>query len=570
MVRQNAASRSDANFTTKLMAVLLALVLCVGLMPIAPAWAEESAEGAEETFSVALTIVDQTEGNKVIANKKVDGLTADMTVEEMLGKAGFSKVENASDLKSDMDFRVVFKCSPCFGVKDYNPDTDDYWVTMFEGSGLTPTCESAYVTAAVQPNKHYQYIYGKAGSFAYDEVIVDPLAASSDGDEEEGSGDQGSNEPLKLDLAKLDALHQNVLASFDGTENEVEALILAAAGMKDRANLESVKELCVSYISDPSAANLQKAVLVLTAFGVDATSAEVDGTTYNFVDEMGKAYGPDSTINSRAFMLMAYASGPYETTSGMTVDEIIDSILKEELPDGGFAFYGSDIDVDITGQVLTAFALYRDRPEVSAAIDRALAALKAVQNTDGGFASPWGGMPSNSNAPSTGTIVAALCALGIDPTGSDWAKDGQTPVSCLLKFANDDNTGFTYAGSGAVMPICTTDGVRALVSYKAVASTGKAFNPYVPVALKDQQPGGEGEQPGGQAPGAGNQTPESGSSSGQVAGGTALAQTGDGAVGVAALLGAAVLGSLACALSARRKVSVSADSRARSFDFERK
>ena len=91
-------AQMPATLAQKAIALLMALVLCMGLTPHA-AWAEEAGEGSEQadTFSVVLTVVDTTDAEKgVLANVKVDGMTADDTVADLLAKAGFSKAADAA------------------------------------------------------------------------------------------------------------------------------------------------------------------------------------------------------------------------------------------------------------------------------------------------------------------------------------------------------------------------------------------------------------------------------------------------------------------------------------------
>ena len=80
-------------------ALLLAAALCLGLMPSA-AWAEES-EGAG-TFSVALTIVDTSDpADGILYNGKVDGMTSDDTVADLLAKAGFTAAASAEETEGN-------------------------------------------------------------------------------------------------------------------------------------------------------------------------------------------------------------------------------------------------------------------------------------------------------------------------------------------------------------------------------------------------------------------------------------------------------------------------------------
>jgi len=71
---------------------------------------------------------------------------------------------------------------------------------------------------------------------------------------------------------------------------------------------------------------------------------------------------------------------------------------------------GEDPDVDITAQVIQAFApYYGENEEVTAAVDRAVAVLSEVQKPDGGFFA-W----ESENVQTSAQVVIALSSIGID------------------------------------------------------------------------------------------------------------------------------------------------------------
>ena len=166
-------------------ALLLAAALCLGLMPSA-AWAEES-EGAG-TFSVALTIVDTSDpADGILYNGKVDGMTSDDTVADLLAKAGFTAAASAEETEGNDKAYFDSWGSPTFrGNKSVQqPDGSwAYWATMFDGDSANYA--SAQLTSKLQENGRYQYIYTSDATFAYDEEIPqlaiytvnDPLAGA--------------------------------------------------------------------------------------------------------------------------------------------------------------------------------------------------------------------------------------------------------------------------------------------------------------------------------------------------------------------------------------------------------
>ena len=128
-------------------------------------------------------------------------------------------------------------------------------------------------------------------------------------------------------------------------------------------------------------------------------------------------------INGAIYALLALDAFEYEIpqveegTVQTTREKLIQHILDREMVDkdgikGGFALNTGNPDPDITGMALQALAPYQDKPEVEAAIERALAALSKMQLTNGGFVTVGGN--SDENCESIVQVVTALSALGID------------------------------------------------------------------------------------------------------------------------------------------------------------
>lgn len=135
---------------------------------------------------------------------------------------------------------------------------------------------------------------------------------------------------------------------------------------------------------------------------------------------------------------------------------IITAILSAQLPDGMFAYYPGEGDVDITAMALQALAPYYNSGEiygdsshdgdektavtVRQAVDRALEALSSRQRPDGDFYS-WG----TENVESTAQVLTALCTLGIDPmTDERFIKEGHTLLDGILKYRMEDG-GFCHS-----------------------------------------------------------------------------------------------------------------------------
>ncbi|HBZ64230.1 MAG TPA: hypothetical protein DEO89_06415 [Lachnospiraceae bacterium] len=147
-------------------------------------------------------------------------------------------------------------------------------------------------------------------------------------------------------------------------------------------------------------------------------------------------------INGPVFALIALDYAGYYSENEIKVtdlteenvttlrDDYIDYILAKELQTGGWAFSGSDADPDVTMMAVQALSKYTYLSEVNDAVERALTAMSAQQNADGGFVS-WGTVNSESIA----QVICGLTMLGIDPTKDErFIKNGKTVVDALKSF----------------------------------------------------------------------------------------------------------------------------------------
>ena len=141
--------------------------------------------------------------------------------------------------------------------------------------------------------------------------------------------------------------------------------------------------------------------------------------------------------NGPIWALIALDCGAYPDpapTAGaepVTRAALVAELLSARCTDGGWALMGDTMDVDITAMTLTALAPYTGEAAVQTAVDEALALLSDAQLPNGGFAS-WG----TENCESAAQVLVALTSLGIDPlTDSRFIKDGATVPDAVASFA---------------------------------------------------------------------------------------------------------------------------------------
>ena len=164
---------------------------------------------------MALTVVDTTDAEGgVLANVKVDGMTSSDTVADLLAKAGFSKADEAAATAGNDKAYADSYGSPVFRGNNVVQDADGnyvYWASMFNGD--SNAYANAQLTANLQANGHYQYIYSSAQTFAYD--------------------DDNASFPVQLTVVDTTDAEGGVLANVkvDGmTSSDTVADLLAKAG----------------------------------------------------------------------------------------------------------------------------------------------------------------------------------------------------------------------------------------------------------------------------------------------------------------------------------------------------
>lgn len=120
-------------------------------------------------------------------------------------------------------------------------------------------------------------------------------------------------------------------------------------------------------------------------------------------------------------------------------EKALSYLLSLQLSDGGFAFFGSESDTDITGMALLALGNYQSNSAAVTAANRAKALLKQRQLTNAGFDSPgqWG---NGDNSNSWATSVSGLVAIREDVLSPNWVVNNQTVVDAVYNFVLPDGT----------------------------------------------------------------------------------------------------------------------------------
>lgn len=272
----------------------------------------------------------------------------------------------------------------------------------------------------------------------------------------------------KIDeVAKYLASQDTPTVSSVGGEWTV--LGLARAGKITDEIADGYYQNAVKYVEENGSAKLHntkstdnsRVILALTAIGKDVTNV----ASYNLLEPLADMdYVKKQGINGSVFALIALDTGDYEipqtdAANPTTREKLVQTILDAQVANGGWTFFGSTADPDMTGMAIQALApYYSTNSDVKEAIDKALTAMSNAQNENGGFAS-WGSVNSESCA----QVLVALTSLGIDPTNDErFIKNGNTLVDAMMSFSAENGFGHTDT---TYNQMATEQGFYAFVSF---------------------------------------------------------------------------------------------------------
>lgn len=327
----------------------------------------------------------------------------------------------------------------------------------------------------------YKLKAGDAISFQYESWENPP-----EGDQEEKEEPaKGEATPVTAEgLQKgIDSASKYILANNVG---EWEAVALKQAGKAlPKSYLENVKKLVkekegrFSKITDT-----ERYTLGIIAAGGNPLNVE----GYNLIEKIYSGNLTKQGLNGVVYGLIALNSGDFKVpaTAAWTREKMISHLLDNQNGDGGWSWDGGEAsDLDTTGMVLTALAAHKKQAGVKQSIDKAVAFLKDKY-----------GAGKIDNSSTAAQVVVALSALGVDPSGEPFTKDGVSLMSYLLTFQNSDG-GFDWQGGDASDVFSTAQGFQGLVAYQLFLNgKGSLFE----LPLAETTPGPVTETPEKQEP----------------------------------------------------------------------
>ncbi|MEN1968796.1 DUF4430 domain-containing protein [Lentibacillus sp. N15] len=442
------------------------------------------------TMTVTVSAVDG-EDNPVIDETEVD-LTIRSTAYDALYQA--AKAQDVDlDVSVDEDLFTFIN-----NIDDTELAENDYWNLTINGDAAQKGAVQSRLEDGDTVQLEVQSFDDASDS---DNGEQEENEEPSEGNTDENSPDQDipsdSDEIDESDKSSDNKANYDVTQHMDDLFNYVDQNISLEYGSEwwiwglahtdypvPDSYIDSVKEKVKEANGEFRSFELQKIIIALSLLGEDVTD-------YDLIDILvDDENNPYPGINGDIYTLIAVDSGHYDVPEGYR-ENLIESILKQEKDNGGWALFGSDPTIDITAMVLASLAPYQDNPEVKAATDRAVNYLSEEQENNGGFYETFTG---GDTSESISQVIVALSSLGIDPTGDLFTKDGGNLLEHLAEFQQDDG-GYSHVLDSNSMPMSSEQALLAYVAYEKYSNdSGLVYQQ--PVI--DNGAGEEPEEPGDQ------------------------------------------------------------------------
>ena len=256
--------------------------------------------------------------------------------------------------------------------------------------------------------------------------------------------------------------------------------------------VEKVVQEKKGALSSSKYTEYSRLIVALTSIGKDVTN--VGG--YNLLTPLGDfSKVIRQGINGPIWALIALDTKGFEVAqidnpaNQNSRDRMINEILSREIQGGGWSLMGDKADPDITAMALYSLVPYLSKPEVKAAVDRAVNVLSQEQLSSGGYITM-----NAENSESSAQVIIALSALGIDPMTdtrfikTDASGQQHSVVDAFLKFKSSDG-GFKHvADEGQANGMGTDQALEALVAVKRFKEGKARLFDMSDVGVKPKEP----------------------------------------------------------------------------------
>ena len=123
-----------------------------------------------------------------------------------------------------------------------------------------------------------------------------------------------------------------------------------------------------------------------------------------------------------------------------TREDMLDAILSAQEADGGFGLSSGSSNADITAMAVQALAPYKDRSDVSEAIEKALGFMSDIMTDEGRFIAY-----GEESSETISQLIIALCSVGIDPMEDErFVKGGKNLLQHAESYLCKDG-GFSHS-----------------------------------------------------------------------------------------------------------------------------
>ena len=197
-----------------------------------------------------------------------------------------------------------------------------------------------------------------------------------------------------------------------------------------------------------------RVALALTACGVDYRQAAGYDLTKPLTDFDKVVW---QGTNGPIFALLALNANSQNEEAEPYVAEL----LGRQLADGGFGLSGKEALAsapDVTAMAVQALAVYKDRPEATEAIEKALAFLAQAQNETGSYV-----VNGKADSETCAQVLIALGELGLDWRDERFVKKDKDLLEHLLAFELEDGS-FSHHMGGKTDMLATEQAFLALVA----------------------------------------------------------------------------------------------------------
>jgi hypothetical protein len=190
-------------------------------------------------------------------------------------------------------------------------------------------------------------------------------------------------------------------------------------------------------IDENKITDIAKFVLALASIGENPRN--IGGTDYiSMLEEkhINGQFGDESTYNEDFWAIIALISAGKDPNSSL-IQSTVSFIKSLQNSDGGWSWHSNESDVDDTAAAIMALRAAGEDTE-SSRITNAINYLKNQLDSNGGFE-----FMGESNSASDSWAIMALVSTNINPTDTNWVKNGTNPVDHLLSLQNSDGS-FSY------------------------------------------------------------------------------------------------------------------------------